>query len=311
MQRKPVEISPVVERKKPEEEEVLQAEQVERKTPEVTPSLESRIDSLQGGGAPLSGAARDFFEPRFGSDFSSVRVHNDAGAHDLARSVNARAFTVGRDIIFSAGEYKPGTPSGDRLLAHELAHTVQQAGPEARIDRWPQDVLSERAARKEGQEKGDERPSVDPNCVPAAGLPPTSCSPYRANSWWLPSVYVNNATCACSETPNEPTANCVRKFLQDRLAATPATLKGEAARMKKWELPDNRVAYARYQAYVQEKLTPRIYKDHVDAYRSCCCPSGPAFRLAWVGVTSVRLSCSWIGWFIRQFGSCHGTRGRW
>jgi GH24 family phage-related lysozyme (muramidase) len=78
------------------------------------------------GGVALPGAVSDFFEPRFGHDFSSVRVHSDGAAQAGARAVHARAFTLGPDIVFGAGEYAPGTAQGQRLLAHELAHVVQQ-----------------------------------------------------------------------------------------------------------------------------------------------------------------------------------------
>lgn len=69
---------------------------------------------------------RHYFEPRFGYDFSQVRVHTDAKAAESARAVNALAFTVGRDVAFGAGQYAPGTTEGKRLLAHELTHVVQQ-----------------------------------------------------------------------------------------------------------------------------------------------------------------------------------------
>lgn len=68
---------------------------------------------------------------------------------------------------------------------------------------------------------------------------------------------------------------------------------------------------AGYHLFVQAALTPRIYQDHVDAYRSCCCPSGPAAYPAWIGVTTAPLPCPTVGWSIRQFGSCNGTPGRW
>jgi hypothetical protein len=80
---------------------------------------------LRSPGQPLDQATRDFFELRFGREFSRVRVHADGEAADAMR---ARAFTVGHDIVFGAGEYAPGTAEGKRLLAHELAHVVQQSG---------------------------------------------------------------------------------------------------------------------------------------------------------------------------------------
>jgi hypothetical protein len=66
-------------------------------------------------------------ERAFSSDFAAVRVHTSPAAHDAASALAARALTAGTDILFRAGKYQPGTPDGDRLLAHELAHVVQQA----------------------------------------------------------------------------------------------------------------------------------------------------------------------------------------
>jgi hypothetical protein len=109
-----------------EEEEPIQTKQVSTRALAVTPNLASRIQSLKGGGQPLPKSVRTFFEPRFGYDFSHVRVHTDGRAAQLARSVNARAFTMGRDVVFGTGQYAPGMPVGRRLLAHELTHVVQQ-----------------------------------------------------------------------------------------------------------------------------------------------------------------------------------------
>lgn len=81
---------------------------------------------LRSPGRPLDQATRAFFEPRFGYDFSRVRVHSDAQSAESARAVNARAYTVGDHIAFSAGRYAPQTTEGRRLLAHELTHVAQQ-----------------------------------------------------------------------------------------------------------------------------------------------------------------------------------------
>lgn len=96
--------------------------------PAVAPALESSIAGLQGGGAPLPEAERAFFESRMGVDFAHVRLHTDVEAVDTAQALNARAFTVGQNIAFDAGEYQPGTDAGRELLAHELTHVVQQTG---------------------------------------------------------------------------------------------------------------------------------------------------------------------------------------
>jgi Domain of unknown function (DUF4157)/D-alanyl-D-alanine carboxypeptidase/Succinylglutamate desuccinylase / Aspartoacylase family len=81
-----------------------------------------------GGGRPLDSATRALVEPRFGYDFSQVRVHTDAQAAESARAVSALAYTVGNNVVFGAGQYAPGTAEGQRLLAHELTHVVQQSG---------------------------------------------------------------------------------------------------------------------------------------------------------------------------------------
>jgi hypothetical protein len=100
-------------------------------------SVPTSINSvLHSPGQPLDGGTREFMESRFGRDFSSVRVHTDDRAAESARAVNARAWTVGQDIAFARGEYRPHSHEGRGLLAHELAHTVQQSG----LQRYPSEV---------------------------------------------------------------------------------------------------------------------------------------------------------------------------
>ncbi|MET0647360.1 MAG: DUF4157 domain-containing protein [Pyrinomonadaceae bacterium] len=115
-------------------------------SPSEVPSVVGEV--LSSPGEPLDAAARVFMEPRFGHDFSRVRVHADAKAAESARSVRALAYTVGNDVVFGAGQYAPGASAGRHLLAHELAHVVQQTGslsggnraePEGIIQRWRRD----------------------------------------------------------------------------------------------------------------------------------------------------------------------------
>lgn len=133
LQTKPLagQITPLVQRQlgpaeEEEEEETLQTKPHAGPTPEVASDLHSRIKSLKGRGRPLPESARAFFEPRFGYDFSRVRIRTDTRATKTARAVSARSFTVGRDVMFGAGQYAPGTTAGKKLLAHELTHVVQQ-----------------------------------------------------------------------------------------------------------------------------------------------------------------------------------------
>ena len=99
--------------------------------PTMASGTENAIRSLQGGGAPLPASERAFFEPRFGRSFEGVRIHDGTQADVASKSISARAFTLGGDIAFAGGEYRPGTSEGRRLLAHELTHTVQQGAGRA------------------------------------------------------------------------------------------------------------------------------------------------------------------------------------
>ncbi len=85
-------------------------------------------DVLRSPGEPLDPATRLSLEPRFGAEFADVRLHTDATAAASAQAVNALAYTVGNHIVFGDGQYAPGRMEGHRLLAHELAHTMQQRG---------------------------------------------------------------------------------------------------------------------------------------------------------------------------------------
>ena len=117
---------PTDENAEEEEDKLLQAKEMPGQTPEVGHGVESTINNLRGAGQALSPSDRSFFEPRFGQSFSQVRIHTDAKAADTAKTVNARAFTLGQDIVFGAGEFSSSSSSGRRLLAHELTHVVQQ-----------------------------------------------------------------------------------------------------------------------------------------------------------------------------------------
>jgi hypothetical protein len=101
---------------------------VEKDGFDVRPQIESRIQATRGGGSPIPNRSRSKLEGAFGADFSGVRVHTDTESDALNRSVQARAFTTGRDIFFRQGEYNPDSAGGQELLAHELTHVVQQSG---------------------------------------------------------------------------------------------------------------------------------------------------------------------------------------
>jgi len=82
--------------------------------------------TAERGGSPLDASTRTFMEERLGADFGDVRIHSDSEATESAKSLDARAYTVGNSVVFQSGEYTPETDPGIRTLAHELAHVVQQ-----------------------------------------------------------------------------------------------------------------------------------------------------------------------------------------
>jgi hypothetical protein len=114
-----------------EQEEEEEEKRIQRKTRDmnsleiVVGNIAEDIDKLSSG-SPLDTSTREFMESRFGHDFSNVRVHTDEYAAMLASSLNARAFTIGDNILFGAQEYSSHTFEGRKLLAHELTHVVQQ-----------------------------------------------------------------------------------------------------------------------------------------------------------------------------------------
>ena len=131
----------------PEEEEPLQMQRIQRKDDEMpadksgsfdaSSDIESRISAKSGSGQSIPDVNRELFESSMGRDFSGVNVHTDAESNSLNKELGARAFTTGSDIFFRSGEYNPGSSDGQRLLAHELTHVVQQGG--AGVKKKPQE----------------------------------------------------------------------------------------------------------------------------------------------------------------------------
>jgi hypothetical protein len=120
------ETAQMLQRQEEKKDEHAQAKGSSDPTPAVSPQLESRIQTIRGGGQPLPDNTRTFFESSFGHDFGGIRVHTDSQAAETAGQLNAQAFTIGRNVFFGAGHYEPHTSKGQWLMAHELTHTIQQ-----------------------------------------------------------------------------------------------------------------------------------------------------------------------------------------
>lgn len=109
-----------------EEEKKIQRKEKNLEVNNTGKELESYTGSLNSSGKALPNEVRNFYEPRFGYDFSNVRVHTDSNAAKSAQSINALAYTAGNNIVFNKGQYEPNSEKGKRLLGHELTHVMQQ-----------------------------------------------------------------------------------------------------------------------------------------------------------------------------------------
>jgi hypothetical protein len=109
-----------------EEEKKLHRKETNNNETTADASTENYINSLNGKGRSLTPDERSFFEPRMGYDFSNVKLHTNSEANQSAKSINALAYTHSNHIVFGTNQYQPNTEVGQRLMAHELTHVVQQ-----------------------------------------------------------------------------------------------------------------------------------------------------------------------------------------
>ena len=120
---------PVLQRQNDAEDDSLVPEiQAKGRAGDASADFEQRLGLTKGSGAPMAEDVRSFMEPRFGADFSQVRVHTGSEAVQLNKAVGAQAFAHGNDVYFNAGKYSPDSTLGKELLAHELTHVLQQTG---------------------------------------------------------------------------------------------------------------------------------------------------------------------------------------
>lgn len=145
---------------KPGDPEEQQAEHQAEQIMQMVPSQNDRLlssyhassephEKREDGGQPLDERTRVFMEARFGQRLKHVRIHTDRRAATAAQAVSARAYTIGRHIVFGQGEYAPGTHTGQRLLAHELTHVVSPS-PRASIQRM---FSIKQTLKREGEEE--------------------------------------------------------------------------------------------------------------------------------------------------------------
>jgi outer membrane protein OmpA-like peptidoglycan-associated protein len=218
-----------------EEEGTLRAKEVAGQTPEITSQVETQVNALQGSGQPLPESERAFFEPRFGYDFSRVRVHADAPAAEMARAVQAQAFTLGHSIVFGAGQYSPGTQRGRSLMAHELTHVLQQRSSTGVLHRQTALAEGEASAKTRPATKGKEEASRkfgvqknDPPCpAPPTGLGDVLPDPPCQESTEIGVQGMHFPFCSDSDVFRSPnTPRFLAEFVRKQPAVTQFTVHG-------------------------------------------------------------------------------------
>jgi len=182
-------------------------------------TVASGFTSRLGTGAPLDAASRSYFEPRFGRDFSSVRVHTDDGAARSAASISARAYTIGNDVVFGAGQWSPATSAGRRLLAHELAHVAQQAGGVGTVQRQiaGEEQTTEQVPATTDKAVPMDEPNKAPGCDDVCGNTAAKCvqgpgeqctddmTKKVSTAWQAAANQLTAASDALAESPLSPT----------------------------------------------------------------------------------------------------------
>ncbi len=240
---------------------------------------------LRSPGQPLDPATRAFMEPRFGHDFSKIRVHADNQAAESVKAVQALAYTVGQDVVFGAGQYVPHNEVGRRLLAHELAHTLQQRTAASGLLQGPITLEGENG-------KVPETPTPAVQILqrkPPPSAPPKDC--HYSIKYSKPrmldcdTVYKN----ATGKNPPEPL--CGRGLLYDILSVSTSG-KGCPAKLEGLELTEkvtgNGGCVPRNYVWSDPKKTCKIGSDGklsecTDTYSLC----GPTRNLQGTGCTEV------------------------
>ena len=155
-------------------------------------------EALRSPGQPLDAGTRAYMEPRFEHDFSQVRVHADTKAAESAKSVNALAYTVGRDMVFGRGQYAPGTSEGRKLLGHELTHTIQQQAATQ-----VQGSIQRRVVVQNPDQRPPRAPATETNASIINNYAGTLCSGFSVDASGVLNP-PSNTFCASATTTSTP-----------------------------------------------------------------------------------------------------------
>jgi hypothetical protein len=176
--------------------------------------LGSRIDSRRGGGSPLDSTSLRFFEPRFGTSLEQVRIHTDGEAAMLNRELSAKAFTIGHDIFFGAGQYQPDSEGGKSLLAHELTHVGQGGNAIRRCkdksDEAKYDAIIAEIKALDAYKNLDPAPKVTADTIITEGKEKTDCLYYAKKLKVLFTTGVDSSATVATDIRKE-TATAVKE----------------------------------------------------------------------------------------------------
>lgn len=201
-------------------------------------ALASVREVLRTPGLPLDAATLGFMEPRFGHDFGHVRIHTDASAAASATALAANAYTVGNRIVFGAGRYTPDMAQGRRLLAHELAHVVQQGRGGAAPDR-NSTLAIERDASAAGQAAVDGAPAIPVVAASGVGIARDTASELKADADQLYTSFLSSAWVPSAAKNFVESTNEGLKQKATELGITPERQKEIVASVVEAVGPDN------------------------------------------------------------------------
>jgi hypothetical protein len=192
-------------------------------------------DVLSSPGQALDGATRDYFETRFGHDFSRVRVHSDVRAAESARAVSALAYTVNQHVVFGTARYQPGSADGRRLLAHELAHTIQQGGA-GRVLQRQEDKYAKLSIPELRKLLKTDPEAVEALRLRYRAMTPGQLKPYTASDAVAQSVYesktiVPKEAAGTGPFSNRDIADALDQELQQQRAASGIARRSPGATM--------------------------------------------------------------------------------
>lgn len=278
-----------------EQEEPVQRDS-DAAAPTPSPDFSSRLQSSKGGGAPLPANVSSSMGEAMGADFSNVRVHTGSEAAGMSQSIQAQAFTHGSDIYFNEGKYSPGSSEGNRLLAHELVHTVQQGGVKRMVQRNAQN--KEEAVELTGKEPETKSSEVQPDQTPG---PPAAAPEPKMEE--IPGADIQTKPISTrSGTPS------IQRGLWDRITGAVSSIAGSLD-PRQWlnraamNIPGFRLVTViiGYNPIIQEDV-PRTAENFIGGFLGLLGPIGNALFAKLQETNAISMALNWLDQEVTALG---------